>query len=107
MQHWAQTYSLIELSGAELPNHVMEEVGARVIGTPLLCSQGRGDEVRQDTEDFVGKQNSQAASLSAAPAPEQSPLRTADLYGVVCTPSICCSCFLSCIVCFIHTVLLI
>lgn len=43
----------------------------RIIGTPLWCSWDRGDEVWQDPEDFVGKQNPQAPSLSSAPALEQ------------------------------------
>lgn len=49
-----------------------EEAGVRVVGTPLWCSQDRADEVWQNPESFVQKQNPQAPSLSAAPALEQS-----------------------------------
>lgn len=54
-------------------------MGALGLGTLMFCSCGGGDRVRQDFEHFVGKQNPQAPSLSAAPAPKQSSSRSADL----------------------------
>jgi len=61
--------------------------GALGLGTLLCYSRGGGDGVGQDLEHFVGKQKPRAPSLCAAPAPEQSPLRSAVLCDSVCSAS--------------------